>query len=228
MVHRLVDPNIVKDRPLYRGRVQPLFHDDVSWCLLIADAGRPTRFDTDDLARIARCWWSFTSTDKKKRYPATRTGLRAPLRMHHLVLGDPPHTTSVAEHVNGDRLDNRRTNLRWVTKSQTYQQRRITLLPPSHNGAYDMDDLALPGPTRTYRSLHLRVRSDIADKLAVIADLDTQRTDRRIYVAELHRSAVSRYIQQRTEGDPEVAAAIEASCVDNSAAILERVNGAEA
>jgi hypothetical protein len=54
-----------------------------------------------------------------------------------------------------------------------------------------------------YRSLHLRVRADVAEVLLALAEHDSMRTDRRIYVAELHRASVRRYIDARVEADPE-------------------------
>lgn len=41
---------------------------------------------------------------------------------HRLVLGAPPGFE--IDHINGDRLDNRRSNLRVVTRSQNHQNRR--------------------------------------------------------------------------------------------------------
>lgn len=41
-----------------------------------------------------------------------------------LVLGSRPESGMMADHINGDGLDNRRANLRWVTHSQNMQNRR--------------------------------------------------------------------------------------------------------
>jgi hypothetical protein len=41
-----------------------------------------------------------------------------------VVLGRRPEAGMMADHVNGDGLDNRRTNLRWVTHDQNMQNRR--------------------------------------------------------------------------------------------------------
>lgn len=39
------------------------------------------------------------------------------VKMHHLILGKPPGG-KVTDHINGDRMDNRRSNLRFVTSIQ--------------------------------------------------------------------------------------------------------------
>ena len=39
------------------------------------------------------------------------------LKMHHAILGKPPQGY-VVDHINGNRLDNRRCNLRFVTHQQ--------------------------------------------------------------------------------------------------------------
>lgn len=41
-----------------------------------------------------------------------------------LVLGSRPELGMMADHINGDGLDNRRVNLRWVTHTQNMQNRR--------------------------------------------------------------------------------------------------------
>jgi hypothetical protein len=41
-----------------------------------------------------------------------------------LVLGSRPEPGMMADHINGDGLDNRRANLRWVTHNQNMQNRR--------------------------------------------------------------------------------------------------------
>jgi hypothetical protein len=47
------------------------------------------------------------------------------LLMHHLVHGRPP-AGFVTDHVNGDRLDNRRTNLRFITNVANSRYRTVT------------------------------------------------------------------------------------------------------
>lgn len=44
--------------------------------------------------------------------------------MHRFILGLPPGAGGEVDHINGDRLDNRRQNLRVVTRPQNAQNRR--------------------------------------------------------------------------------------------------------
>jgi hypothetical protein len=46
-----------------------------------------------------------------------------PLRMHRLIMGQPPNGREV-DHINGDGLNNRRSNLRWATRQQNCQNGR--------------------------------------------------------------------------------------------------------
>jgi hypothetical protein len=43
--------------------------------------------------------------------------------LHHFIIGDPP-PGMVVDHINGDRLDNRRANLRFCTLAQNKQNSR--------------------------------------------------------------------------------------------------------
>lgn len=50
-------------------------------------------------------------------------------RMHRLIMGAPPFEGAQVDHINGDRLDNRRINLRWATRRQNLGNSRR----PSNN-----------------------------------------------------------------------------------------------
>lgn len=45
--------------------------------------------------------------------------------MHRYIMGVPPGEDYVVDHIDGDRLNNRRSNLRWVTKSQSNKNRAV-------------------------------------------------------------------------------------------------------
>src|SRR5205823_2166668 len=76
-----------------------------------------------DLALVVGRSWSLTSG----RYAAARIGGRAPrgslVTMHRLIMGLEPGDPREVDHINGDGLDNRRANLRIVTRAQQAQNR---------------------------------------------------------------------------------------------------------
>ena len=79
--------------------------------------------DLKDLTLIAKYKW-YISTGGYARTTIHIKGSTAgdsrcvSYYIHRLILGEPPHEGVHADHVNRDRLDNRRENLRWVTHQQ--------------------------------------------------------------------------------------------------------------
>lgn len=76
--------------------------------------------DREDLASL-RGWYLH-----KDGYPVRERqvdGVRHVDFLHHLVLGTRPDRAFRVDHINRDRLDNRRSNLRIVTPSQNAQNR---------------------------------------------------------------------------------------------------------
>lgn len=68
--------------------------------------------DDEDFDRISQRPWYFRDgfAMRSKRKPVTEGGTIEHIRMHREVLGVGPSTNVI--HVNGNRLDNRRANLR--------------------------------------------------------------------------------------------------------------------
>jgi hypothetical protein len=62
----------------------------------------------------------------KGRYPASKHEGQH-LYMHQWIVGKAP-AGMVTDHINGDRFDNRRSNLRFVTQSENIRNK-----PPKHN-----------------------------------------------------------------------------------------------
>ena len=78
-------------------------------------------FDDEDLELVSRHkWWIVPqgyAVTKIKRVD----GSRRTIGMHRLILGDP--ATPATDHINRDRLDNRRANLRACSDSQNNRNR---------------------------------------------------------------------------------------------------------
>ena len=66
-----------------------------------------------DMAHLDRYFWTITSNGYAITNPTKST---TPTRMHHLVL--PRREGYIIDHINRDKLDNRRSNLRYATRSQ--------------------------------------------------------------------------------------------------------------
>ncbi len=95
--------------------------------------GRYALVDTEDAEHLSRWVWhicedSHTCYVRRRATPAEAPdGKSQVITMHHAILGDPPFTGAETDHINGHGLDNRRTNLRWVTSQQNkWNRRRIT------------------------------------------------------------------------------------------------------
>lgn len=69
--------------------------------------------DDADLEKVSRFRWHL----RKDGYVERGRGVEA---LHHLILGRG------ADHRNGDKLDNRRKNLRRATQAQNSQNRRVS------------------------------------------------------------------------------------------------------
>tara|TARA_R110002073_G_scaffold83808_1_gene199674 strand:+ start:1093 stop:1494 length:402 start_codon:yes stop_codon:yes gene_type:complete len=61
---------------------------------------------------------------KRKDHPSFRQK-QTGLQLHHLIMGKPS-SGMVIDHINGNGLDNRKCNLRFVTPSQNQQNRHTS------------------------------------------------------------------------------------------------------
>lgn len=84
--------------------------------------------DAEDYAELSQFKWcavrdhrSYYARRSSKQQP---DGRRFTIRMHKEILGAPPEEGMITDHINGDGLDNRRCNLRFVTHAQNMQNRR--------------------------------------------------------------------------------------------------------
>lgn len=77
--------------------------------------------DSDDFEKVNTLkWFSFLQSNGK-HYVATKIGGKQ-IRLHRMLLGVTESNIEV-DHINGDPLDNRRSNLRTCTKSENQRNR---------------------------------------------------------------------------------------------------------
>lgn len=88
---------------------------------------RPARFalvDQGDGLRLGRFVWTMDGKGYVHRQEGNGSGSVRKLYLHREVLGLVPGDGLVADHRNGDPLDNRRENLRVVTRVENAQNGR--------------------------------------------------------------------------------------------------------
>jgi hypothetical protein len=100
-----------------RSTVEPASVAGAKW--ISTTQGKWTLVDEDVYPSVCQLRWSLSGGDRA--YACSRTGKRF-VRLHHLVIGEPPAGMQV-DHINGDKLDNRRCNLRFATNSQNCQNK---------------------------------------------------------------------------------------------------------
>lgn len=77
--------------------------------------------DKDDLEKISQHTWHLNTTG----YADSKATNGPHLKAHHVVIGKPPKGM-VTDHINRDRLDNRKANLRHVTPHENNMNRSVS------------------------------------------------------------------------------------------------------
>lgn len=84
--------------------------------------GRVAVVDDDDYERFAKHKW-YTHDDYATRKSSRASPPRLTVRMHREVVGAGPGV--IVDHINGDRLDNRKSNLRIASTFINARNRRL-------------------------------------------------------------------------------------------------------
>lgn len=82
--------------------------------------GKFAMVDDEDYDFLNQFHWSVGSGGYPQRAVKTEKGWR-PKRMHRDLLNYTTEANVMADHINGDRLDHRRSNLRLVSKAKNQQ-----------------------------------------------------------------------------------------------------------
>lgn len=97
--------------------------------------GKVAMIDDEDADRVLTFKWYAYPDSRRQRIWYAQRHLPSPQRgkfisMHRFILNAPPGVD--VDHVNGDTLDNQRSNLRWANDSQNAANRRY--LPTNTSG----------------------------------------------------------------------------------------------
>lgn len=108
--------------------------DDVRIISIGAQAQFQVKVSGVDYDALIQNRWTFTRSSLRgrsiyARRHIRRAGSRITLLMHRFILETlmglaPPSENHTGDHINGDTLDNRRENLRWLTPSQQRKNQR--------------------------------------------------------------------------------------------------------
>lgn len=86
--------------------------------LVFLTKGRVALIDSADAERVlAHKWSTGVKNCAQRSLPKVKGQPRQTVLLHRFILGDVPKGVDV-DHINGNRLDNRRCNLRKATRSQ--------------------------------------------------------------------------------------------------------------
>lgn len=80
--------------------------------------GYEVLIDDEDAERILSRKWHLHGNGREHVYFATK-GSGVYVRLHRFILGCSRGDGKIVDHINGDTLDNRKTNLRFVTPTQS-------------------------------------------------------------------------------------------------------------
>lgn len=136
--------------------------------------GKFALVDDEDYEKLVALKW-YTYPEKYTFYARTiakRTGgKRTTVKMHRIIMGAPPNM--LVDHIDGDGLNNQRSNLRLVTITQSNRNRR------------GWSCLGLKGVSRHRNRFQARITVDKVSKS--IGYFDTQKEAHEAYLREARK-----------------------------------------
>jgi hypothetical protein len=98
--------------------------------------GHFTIVDDDDFERVCIFRWCYYGDGYAARGYRENGKVRI-VRLHHMIIGNP-RPGFLVDHINGNRLDNRKSNLRFVTNQQNIfnSQKRQLIISGGNSSKY--------------------------------------------------------------------------------------------
>lgn len=97
--------------------------DEISVRMIPLTQGEFALVDVEDYERLAQYKWRLGSKGYAIRTFKDVSGKKRTLSMHRVIMDAPPRTET--DHINGDRLDNRKANLRICSTMENQRNRGI-------------------------------------------------------------------------------------------------------
>jgi hypothetical protein len=113
-----------------RATSRILIKDGVACRTIPLTQGKETIVDMADYAKF--CGENWAAHRNGSTFYAVRNAMGRAFKLHRLIIAAP--RGSIVDHINGDGLDNRRSNLRIVSSSENSQNRRAVGGGPRFKG----------------------------------------------------------------------------------------------
>ena len=118
--------------------------------------GQPFYFDLEDYDLISDYLWHIDSNGYVKTNTKRTDGKRSYLFMHHLIMNINDNS-QVIDHIHGTKNDNRKSNLRVVTKSQNNINQKIRKDNKTHIKGVNLKTDIIKGKKYTYWQARIQV-----------------------------------------------------------------------
>jgi hypothetical protein len=124
---------------------------------IMAISGETIVVDDGDLDALTQHRWYIQRTKRAHTiYAMARVampdGRHVTKGIHRLIMGDPVGMD--VDHINGNGLDNRRSNLRVVTRQQNLQNQKARAGSSAYRGVRAANGKWLAGITHNYKRIH--------------------------------------------------------------------------
>ena len=141
--------------------------------------------DKEDLEKISQHTWYLN----RNGYAESVTYNREHIKAHHEVIGKPPKGL-VTDHINRNRLDNRKENLRHVTHSENMLNRDMAIMRANRARKPLQGIKIYQGKKRTTYSVHIHDENNVTRYYGTFRTLE-EAQNKRDEVVELRNARLN-------------------------------------